>query len=79
MTVFVAPNSAFNNIKMSSNNNPDVIKKSLQCHFVMRLLALSDIRNDRTVPSLSGDRMRFNIYGNVLIPRHYFSIVVMQY
>ena len=44
-----------------------MMNKTLQNHFVMRMLAPSDLRNDRTIHSASGDRIRFNIYGNVYI------------
>lgn len=69
LTVFVAPNTVFNNNKIN-NSNPELAKKSLQCHFMMRLLTPSDIRNERTLLSLSGDRVRFNIYGNVSIYKY---------
>ena len=45
--------------------NPEMMKKTVGRHIVLEKFLPIDIHNDMVVTSILGDKLRFNIYGNV--------------
>ncbi len=69
MTLFLLPNDMHQAVMMTDmgkmmTSNPDHLKKFMSRHMVMQKLTPSDIQNDMIVTSLSGEKIRFNIYGS---------------
>lgn len=68
-TIFAPSNDAYRALMMENRqtaNNTDAMKALLRRGFVVnRRILPGNITNEMVVDSLSGDKLRFNIYGTV--------------
>ena len=49
-------------------DNPDALIKVLHYHVVPQKIGEADIKNEMFVQSMSSEQLRFNIYGDVILP-----------
>lgn len=81
MTVFAPTDEALSNLKESYSSrevSQERNKKQFTSFFVLkRKLLLSDMRNDMLIESVSGEKLRLNLYPRVCL---YFEIInVMEF
>ena len=70
MTLFLMPNEVHKmmmagDMGKSLTGRPDMLRRLIGRHVVLERIMPFDIHNDMIIMSVSGDRLRFNIYGNV--------------
>lgn len=71
LTLFLIPNDVYQRVMTSETGktvqaNPDMLKRFLGRHMVMQKLTPSDITNDMSLTTVSGEKIRLNIYDKVL-------------
>ena len=81
MTMFLMPNDVYQaamaeaidmimpgmpGMNMPSSFSTEKVRRILARHCIMQKIMPSDIRNDMIVTSMSGDKLRFNVYTNVI-------------
>lgn len=72
MTLILMPNDVHQMVMMSEmitmiNNDTEKVKKFLGRHIIPKKLTSADIQNEMIVTSLSEEKLRFNIYGDVSV------------